>query len=267
MADVRGTGEMMKQAAAGMNLFKGEDSLDIDVAAATTFKEQMDAQIAKLEAEAAALTGKENKKARVEKDKEKAGIKNQKDYIDACKIVKGLPPVHGFFAKAVATAPVEVAPAPVEAEAEADAKEVGEKKEKKEKPKKAQESAGLSRAERDELESLKNQIIERKKTLKDGGMSGGQINKDGEIVAWVARMNELKEKENPGCLQAQKDEKKAGSKKKQLNSDVQASLDAKQKALEEYTEKLRTEFKYSKKEIATDPDYQEMKAEIDKLSK
>merc|ERR1711937_709209 len=78
-------------------------------------------------------------------------------------------------------------------------------KEKKDKPKKAIESAGISPAERAELEKLKNDIIARKKELKDSGMSGGQINKDEEI-------------ENPGCLAAAKDEQK-GSKKKALSAD------------------------------------------------
>merc|ERR1719162_2779623 len=54
-----------------------------------------------LEAEEAALTGADNKKARQEKGKQKAAIKNQKEYIDACKVIKGLQPVNGFFATKV----------------------------------------------------------------------------------------------------------------------------------------------------------------------
>merc|ERR1712066_770133 len=95
------------------------------------------------------------------------------------------------------------------AAAEAEEKKDDDKKEKKEKPKKAQESAGISKAERDELEKLKNDIIARKKELKDQGMSGGQTNKDEQVVAWVNRMNELKEKECPGSTAAgKKDDKK-----------------------------------------------------------
>merc|ERR1711924_412238 len=97
-----------------------------------------------------------------------------------------------------------------------------------------------------------NEIIEKKKKLKEQGMSGGQMNED-------------KEKENPGGLQAEKDAKKSAGKKKSLSSDQQAQLDEKKKAFEEYTEKLRTEFKYSKKEIAADPDYQDMQKEIKAL--
>merc|ERR1712139_651927 len=82
--------------------------------------------------------------------------------------------------------------------------EAKDDKAKRDKPKKAMESAGISPAERAELEKLKNDIIARKKELKEGGMSGGQINKDEQVAAWVVRMNELKEKENPGGLAAQK---------------------------------------------------------------
>merc|ERR1712066_883384 len=104
----------------------------------------------------------------------------------------------------------EAAPAPAPVAAVEEVKEEKkEEKEKKEKPKKATESAGISKAERDELEKLKNDIIARKKELKEQGMSGGQMNKDEQVVAWVARMNELKEKECPGSTAAggKKDDK------------------------------------------------------------
>lgn len=261
---VKGMGEAMRQAEEGMKLFKTEEAAELDVEGATAFKDEMDKKMVELEAEAAALTGKENKKLRQAKDKERSSIKTQKDYIDACKVIKGLQPPGGHFVKRVAPkeAPKEEKPAEVEAPKEEETK----KKETKEKPKKAQESAGISKAERDELESLKNKIIDKKKALKEQGMSGGQMNKDEEIVSWVSRMNDLKEKECPGSLQAAKDDKK-GKKKKQLDSATAALIEQKQKDLDEYTEKLRTEFKYSKKEIAADPDLQEMKAELAKLTK
>jgi len=189
-------------------------------------------------------------------------MKVQKDYIDACKVVKGLQPVNGFFCKKAEKKETAQAAASVPEEAE----DGDDKKAKKDKPKKAQESAGISREEKDELERLKSNIIEKKKALKEGGMSGGQMNKDEEIVAWVARMNELKEKENPGGLASAKDDKKGGKKKK-LDSETQAHLDEKERFYEEYLEKLRTEFKYTKKEIAADPDAKDMKAEIDKMKK
>merc|ERR1712187_879589 len=108
------------------------------------------------------------------------GMKTDEQYIDACKILKGLPAPKGNFIKSV-----KVGEAPKTAAAETDAKLAEDKK----KPKKA-ESAGISKAERDELEKLKKDIIERKAELKAQGMSGGQCNKDEQVVAWVARMTE-----------------------------------------------------------------------------
>merc|ERR1712232_141097 len=204
-------------------------------------------------------------KARKAKEKEATDKKNSKEYIDAEKVLKGKAPPNGNFIKA-SSAPAEAKPAAAAAPVEKEEEKKDDKKKEKEDKKPKKESAGISRAEKDELEKSKNQIIDKKKALKEQGMSGGQMNKDEEIVSWVARMNELKEKENPGGLAAQKEDKKKG-KKKALDSETQARLEEKQKALDEYVEKLRTEFKYSKKEIAADPDYVDMKAELDKLSK
>jgi len=259
-------GEARAQAEEGLKLFKAEEEVQGDLEAATKFKADMEAKMAALEEESKALTGKENKKLRTEKDKEKAAVKNQKDYIDACKIVKGLPPTHGHFVKGGGEKKKEEAPAAAAPAAEPEA-EKKEEKAKKDKPKKEMESTGISREERAELEGLKQKIIDKKTALKAEGMSGGQINKHEEVAAMVTRMNELKEKEAPGSSSAKKDDGKDKKKGKKLDSETMKQLLEKKQAFEEYTEKLRTEFKYSKKEIAADPEYQEMKAEIDKLEK
>jgi len=258
---VRGMGDAAKQAAAGMALFGGEDEIEFDKDAAQKFKDETDEQIKAFQAEAAALTGKDNKKMRDAKTKEANGLKVTEKYIDALKVLKELKPPNGNFAKVKASAKAAAQPAKA---AEVAAEPEKEKKAEK-KPKK--ESAGISREEKDELEKLKNNIIERKKALKEGGMSGGQMNKDEEIVGWVNRMNELKEKENPGGLKAAKEEKKGGKKGKKLDSETMARLEQLQNDFAEYEEKLRTEFKYSKKEIAADPDYKDMKKEIELLNK
>merc|ERR1712190_173215 len=261
MGHVKGTDLINKQAEEGMKLFAKEGEAEFDVEAATAFKEKTDQQIAALEEEAKALTGKDNKKMRQEKD----NLKVSKEYVDACKVVKGLAPPNGNFIKsaAPAAAPEAKPAAPVEAEAAEPAAEKAAPEKENKKPAKKVESAGISKAERDELEKLKTQIIEKKKELKEQGMTGGQINKEEQIVAWVTRMNELKEKECPGATAAGKgDDKKSDKKKKKLDSEQMKMLEEKQKAFEEYTEKLRTEFKYSKKEIAADPDYLDMNAEI-----
>jgi len=254
---VKGGKEIALLAAKGMALFeaKGEDEVTLDTAGAEAYKTEMDAKFAALEAEAAALTGKDNKKARTEKSKEAAAVKNDPKYIDAQKVIKGQPPKNGNFATVKAAAVAAVAEAAVE-------EVVEEKKDDKaKKPLKATASTGISKAERDELEKLKNDLIARKKELKESGMSGGQMNKDEQVMGWVKRMNELKEKENPGALAAQKDEKK-GKNKKAMSADSEAAKKALEEEIETYKGKLKTEFGYSGKEIKADPDLVEMLAKL-----
>merc|ERR1712004_223258 len=164
------------------------------------------------------MGGKENKKERTTKSKEASDLKVGKQYIDACKVVKGLEPKNGFF---VIAQKVKETRKEEKAEPAVAAPEVVEvKKEKKD------ESAGISPAERTELEQLKKDIIDRKAQLKAEGMSGGQQNKDSQIVQWVARMNELKEKECPGSTQ--KEDKKESKKKNSsapLSSEEAKELD------------------------------------------
>merc|ERR1719491_2785542 len=126
-------GQAIEQAEAGLKLFKEDAVVDGDLDAATKFKAEIEAKMAALEEEAKALTGKDNKKLRQEKDKDRTNMKNQKDSIDACKIVKGLPPVHGHFVKAGSGPKAEEA-APASA-AGAPAEEKKDEKDKKEKPK------------------------------------------------------------------------------------------------------------------------------------
>jgi len=252
-------------AAEGMKLFEPETGpVEVDKAAAEKFKEEVDAQIAALDAHIATLTGKENKKERTAKSKEASDLKVGKQYIDACKVVKGLEPKNGFFIVAGQAKPKADAPKKEEAEPAAAAAEV--KKEKKEKAKK-EENAGISPAERSELEQLKKDIIERKSQLKAEGMSGGQQNKDAQVVQWVARMNELKEKECPGSTQ--KDDKKEGKKKSTapLSSEEAKELDTLRGEVETYKHRLKTEFGYSNKDIKADQDLQDMEKRLAELEK
>merc|ERR1712203_719310 len=84
-----------------MKLFEPESGpLEVDKAAAEKFKADVDAQIAALDTEIAALTGKENKKERTAKSKEASDLKVGKQYIDACEVLKGLEPKNGFFVMA-----------------------------------------------------------------------------------------------------------------------------------------------------------------------
>merc|ERR1711939_576133 len=201
-------------------------------------------------------TGKDNAKARKEKSKQASEVKKTDKYLDALLVLKGKPPKNGNFGKvekAAAAAPAAAAAAPAE--------EDKKKDDKKEKPKKEKEGAGISKAERDELEKLKNDIIAEKKELKETGMSGGQINKDEQVQGWVNRMNELKEKENPGCLAAAKEDKKEGKKKKLSAEQEQEKKDL-EGQIEEYRNKLKNEFGYTNKDIKADPDLNEMLAKL-----
>merc|ERR1711972_969506 len=198
----------------GMELFAGEDKVEYDLDSATTYKAEHEAKIKEKEDAAAALTGKDNKKARTELSKEVSAMKAEEKYVDACKVVKGLPPPKGNFAKSEKNdAKAKKADTP-----ETTAAPVEEAKKEKKEDKKAKkvESAGLSKAERDELEKLKKDLIERKAELKAQGLSGGQCNKDEQVVAWVARMTELKIKEDPTLAEGdkKKDEKKEKKKTK-----------------------------------------------------
>merc|ERR1712084_166965 len=85
----------------GMALFGTEDQVEYDVEAATAYKEEHDTKIKEKEDAAAALTGKDNKKARTELSKEVSTMKAEEQYIDACKVVKGLAPPKGNFVKSV----------------------------------------------------------------------------------------------------------------------------------------------------------------------
>jgi len=242
-----------------MALFGKAAEVEYDTEAAIAYKEKIDATIKGLEEEAAALTGKDNKKARTEKSKEASALKSEKMYVDACKVVKGLEPPNGGFVKSVKggePAKTSAKAEPVVAEAKTEAK----KEEKK--PAKKQESAGLSKAERDELEKLKGDIIARKAELKAQGLSGGACNKDEEVVKWVNRMTELKIKEDPTLAEGdkKKDEKK---KEKKASSEEKLNLE---KKIEEYRMQLKSEFGYSDKDIKADPDMMDMLKQLKKLS-
>merc|ERR1711998_264531 len=123
-------------------------------------------------------------------------------------------------------------------------------KKKKEKPQK-----GLSEKELEDMEKLKQNIMTKKAELKAEGLSGGQINKDSDIVDWVAKLNALKEKE--AALKGNMTEKdlKQEAKGKKGNEQELAKL---RQDMEDYKLKLKEEFGYSKNEINKDPDLMDM---------
>jgi hypothetical protein len=251
-----------------MKLFPKKEEVQTDKAGAEAYKAEIDKQIAELEAEAEALTGKDNKKARSAKGKEAMELRQKDKYIDACKVVKGVEPPHQFWIVASGKESEGSKEAPKEeVKAEQPGAKAEPKKDEKKEAKKKVESAGISPAERDELEKLKTDIIARKAELKASGMSGGQQNKDEQVVAWVTRMNELKEKAEPGSTakDAKKDDKKKS--KGALSSTEQKEADALRKDIEEYKHKLTAEFGYAKKDIKNDPDLVEMESKLAALEK
>merc|ERR1712139_473368 len=104
--------------------------------------------------------------------------------------------------------------------------------------------------------------------LKAAGMSGGQQNKDPEVAAMVARMNELKEKESPGSTaKAGKDKGDSKKKKGSLSSEEQKEMDDLKGQIEQYRERLVKEFGYSKKEIKADPEMNELEDKLKAFEK
>jgi len=246
------------KAAEGLKLFEeaAGGKVEYDVAGATAFVAEHEAAIKVLEEEVKGLTGKDNKKAQTEKKKQVSAAKNDLKYIDATKVVKGVEPKNGNFIKSVTEAPKKVA--------KEEAKVEEKKEEKKDaKPKKASEGTGISKEERDELEKLKKSIVDKKTELKAAGLSGGAQNKDPEVAAMVARMNELKEKESPGSTaKAGKDKGSTSKKKGSLTSEEQKEMDALKGEIEIYHQRLIKEFGYSKKEVKADPEMQELEAKL-----
>merc|ERR1719399_517197 len=176
----------------------------MDTVMAQKIIDETNAKIKVLEAEMEQLTGKDNKKARNAKSREVSDMKKTEDFVDAERVLAGKEPLK-------------------------------EKKEKK------QESAGISPAERDELEKLKVEIVAKKTALKEQGLSGGQQNKDPDVVKMVTRMQELKIKSGELSGDAKEDKKKA----KGTKGDPEEIKKLTQE-IEDYKLKLKTEFGYTK---------------------
>merc|ERR1712199_77208 len=120
---------------------------------------------------------------------------------------------------------------------------------------KEKKATDLTEEEKQQMEKLKNDIVTKKSELKAEGMSGGQINKDSEIVDWVAKLNALKEKE--AALKGNMTEKDLKQEAKGKKGDDKEIAKLKQD-IEDYKLKLKEEFGYTKQEINKDPDLMDM---------
>jgi hypothetical protein len=219
-------------------------------------------KVKQLEAEIDTLSGRENKKARNARSRVIAEMKKDANFMDAERILAGkeaLTPSnrdpntplkkvgeydHLFAQKATMPDGKLAYVAPTA--------DIGFTSDKKKKEKKAKD---LSDEEKQQMEKLKNDIMTKKSELKAEGMSGGQINKNSDIVEWVAKLNALKEKEAQlkGDLTA-KDIKADAKSKKGDEKEIAKLKDE----MDAYKLKLKEEFGYSKQDINKDPDLVEM---------
>jgi len=217
------------------------------------------AKVKVLEGEIESLPGKENKKARNGKSREIADLKKDADFMDAERILAGKEPLtpsnktpqnspkkKGEFDDLFASA--DAGKMYVAATSESLSFTAGKKK--KEKPQK-----GLSEKELEDMEKLKQNIMTKKAELKAEGMSGGQINKNSDIVDWVAKLNALKEKE--AALKGNMSEKEVKKEAAGKKGDEKELAKLRQE-MEDYKLKLKEEFGYSKNEINKDPDLMDM---------
>jgi hypothetical protein len=219
-------------------------------------------RVKSLETEIDGLTGKDNKKARNARSRVIAEMKKDANFMDAERILAGkeaMTPSNRdpntpskkageydhLFAKANGlTADGKLAYVAPTADIGVTTKAKKEKKAKE-----------LSEEEKNQMEKLKNDIIAKKSELKAEGVSGGQINKNSEIVEWVNKLNALKEKEaqlkgNMTEKDKAKDEKSKKGDEKEI-ARLRDEIDA-------YKLKLKEEFGYSKQDINKDPDLVEM---------
>jgi len=233
-------------------------TMPMDTVMAQKIIDETNAKIKVLEAEMEQLTGKDNKKARNAKSREVSDMKKTDDFTDAERVLAGKEPLSEKWksGEVKVEKKEEIVLENVVKDAYVKPKEIAPKKEKKEKK---EESAGISPAERDELEKLKTDIVAKKTALKEQGLSGGQQNKDPDVVKMVARMQELKIKSGEISGDAKEDKKKAKGKGPKGDPEEIKKLT---QEIEDYKLKLKTEFGYTKNDIAKDEDILEMQKRL-----
>jgi len=204
------------------------------------------------------LTGKDNKKARNAKSREVSDMKKTDDFVDAERVIAGKEPLQEKWkGEAKVEKKEEIVLEVVDKTAYVAPTTIT--KDKKEKKEKKPESAGISPAERDELEKLKVEIVAKKTALKEQGLSGGQQNKDPDVVKMVTRMQELKVKSGEISGDAKADKKAAKGKGPKGNPEEIQKLT---QEIEDYKLKLKTEFGYTKNDISKDEDVLEMQKRL-----
>jgi hypothetical protein len=199
-----------------------------------------------------------NKKARNAKSREIAELKKDANFMDAERILVGKEPITPSNKTPQNSKPKGGEYDDLFASADAGKNYVAavstelvfSSKKKKEKAAK-----GLTEKELEDMEKLKQNIMTKKSELKAEGMSGGQINKNSDIVDWVAKLNALKEKE--AALKGNMTEKEAKKEATGKKGDPK-EIEKLRQDIEDYKAKLKEEFGYSKNEINKDPDLMDM---------
>ena len=233
--------------------------MPMDTVMAQKIIDETNAKIKVLEAEMEQLTGKDNKKARNAKSREVSDMKKTDDFVDAERVIAGKEPLQEKWkGEAKVEKKEEIVLEVVDKTAYVAPTTIA-KKDAKEKKEKKQESAGISPAERDELEKLKVEIVAKKTALKEQGLSGGQQNKDPDVVKMVTRMQELKIKSGEISGDAKADKKAAKGKGPKGDPEEIKKLT---QEIEDYKLKLKTEFGYTKNDIAKDEDILEMQKRL-----
>jgi hypothetical protein len=229
--------------------------MPMDTVMAQKIMDETNAKIKVLDAEMEQLTGKDNKKARNTKSREVSDMKKTDDFVDAERVIAGKEPLQEKWkGEAKVEKKEEIVLEVVDKTAYvAPTTITKDKKEKK------PESAGISPAERDELEKLKVEIVAKKTALKEQGLSGGQQNKDPDVVKMVTRMQELKVKSGEISGDAKADKKAAKGKGPKGNPEEIQKLT---QEIEDYKLKLKTEFGYTKNDIVNDEDILEMQKRL-----
>jgi hypothetical protein len=232
--------------------------MPMDTVMAQKIMDETNAKIKVLEAEMEQLTGKDNKKARNAKSREVSDMKKTDDFVDAERVIAGKEPLQEKWkGEAKVEKKEEIVLEVVDKTAYVAPTTIT--KDKKEKKEKKPESAGISPAERDELEKLKVEIVAKKTALKEQGLSGGQQNKDPDVVKMVTRMQDLKVKSGEISGDAKADKKAAKGKGPKGNPEEIQKLT---QEIEDYKLKLKTEFGYTKNDIAKDEDILEMQKRL-----
>jgi hypothetical protein len=232
--------------------------MPMDTVMAQKIMDETNAKIKVLDAEMEQLTGKDNKKARNTKSREVSDMKKTDDFVDAERVIAGKEPLQEKWkGEAKVEKKEEIVLEVVDKTAYVAPTTIT--KDKKEKKEKKPESAGISPAERDELEKLKVEIVAKKTALKEQGLSGGQQNKDPDVVKMVTRMQELKVKSGEISGDAKADKKAAKGKGPKGNPEEIQKLT---QEIEDYKLKLKTEFGYTKNDIAKDEDILEMQKRL-----